>query len=118
MKRFIVIIVVLAVVFSSLAPTKPANADGNGWVIGGALLGGFLLGSILGPHEIIVGPVYPAYPPPHGYYPPPVYYPLYYQPQAVWIPDHYEWCEVTVCPQGYCYRTQVQMVVPGHWEYR
>ncbi len=121
--------------FLSFAIPKPANAGSKDLLIGGALLGGgFLLGSIFGPHDrIIIGPVYPAYPysypPPVYYYPPPIYYPppttysppVYYPPTARWIPDHYELRWQTVCEIMYqrqnCYQTQITVFIPGHWEY-
>lgn len=142
MKKLAILGLLFLIVFS-FAP-KPVNAGGNGWAIGGAALGGFLLGSILGPHDrIVVGPVYSAYPSyaPYGYYPPPVYYqppvvyqppvyyqpsmtyspPVYYPPTARWIPDHYEWRWQTVCEIMYqrqnCYPTQITVFIPGHWEY-
>ncbi len=119
-KRVLSVFLISLFVLSFTAPV-PAYAGGDGWAIGGAVLGGFLLGSILGPHDrIIVGPVYPTYPSylPYGYYPPPVIY----QPQQVWIPDHYELRWRTVCEYMYqrqnCYQTQILVFIPGHWEYR
>lgn len=122
MKRFVAIILILSVI-AIIAVPAPANAGGNkGLIIGGALLGGFLLGSVLNNHDrvhdrVIVGPVYPPYPPP-VYYPPPVVY----QPQLVWIPDHYEmrWqknCEV-MYQYPRCYLASITVFIPGHWEYR
>ena len=67
MKRILGASLVFVFVLSFLVVPTPVRAGGNGWAIGGALLGGFLLGSILGPRDqVIVGPVYPDYPP----YPP------------------------------------------------
>lgn len=128
MKKLIAVILVLLIITIIIIPTL-AEAGGDGWKIGGALLGGFLLGSVLGPHDrVIVGPVYPAYPP-YPYYPPPIYYPpqVYYpppvyQPQPVWIPEHYEFQWQTVCEIMYqrehCYPAQITVFIPGHWEYR
>ncbi len=133
MKRIVSAVLILTLIFLFFNP-KPADAGNNsGWAIGGALLGGFLLGSVLGPYDrIIVGPVYPAYPSytPYGYYPPPVYYPplgsyypppVVYQPQPVWIPAHYEWRWQTVCEYMYqrqnCYQAQITVFILGHWEY-
>lgn len=130
MKRLAAIVLILSVV-AIVAIPAPANAGGKDWLIGGALFGGgLLLGSILGPHDrVIVGPVYPSYPPP-VYYPPPIYYPsptaypppAYYPPVARWIPDHYELRWQTVCEVMYqrqhCYPAQITVFIPGHWEYR
>lgn len=118
MKRTISTFLISLVALSLLAPV-PANAGGgNGWAIGGALLGGFLLGSVLNHHDqIVVGSVY-------RHYPAPVYYPpsVVYQPQPVWIPDHYELRWRTVCEIMYqrqnCYPAQIMVFIPGHWEYR
>ncbi len=117
MKRSIAIVLILLVIAVVVVPA-PANAGGNnGWMIGGVFLGGFLLGSVLNSHDkIVVGPVYPHYPPPI-YYPPPVY-----QPQPIWVPDHYELRWQTVCEymyqRHYCYPVQITVFIPGHWEYR
>lgn len=109
MKRTLILLLVAALSAALMNP-KPVDARGNGWAIGGAILGGIILGGILGSQDrIVIGPVYPTYPPPVIYYPPPVY-----QPQQVWIVDRYEWR--MVCPLWRpCYQFQVQI---GHWEYR
>lgn len=120
MRRAFSIFLILLVTLSLLVPI-PANAGGgNGWAIGGALLGGFLLGSVLSHHgQVVVGPVYRHYPQP-VYYPPPAA--AYYQPQSVWIPDHYELRWRTVCEiiyqRQHCYPAQIAVFIPGHWEYR
>ncbi len=121
MKKFLIMIITAILLVGFVNP-KPANAGGNkGLVIGGALLGGFLLGSVLNSHDrIIVGPVYPSYPLP-VYYPPPVYYP---SPPVRWIPDHYEFRWVTTCqtyrypyPYQNCYQHQITVFIPGQWGY-
>lgn len=127
MKRIGSAFLALTLVFIIFGPA-PANAGGgNGWAIGGVLLGVLIIGSIIHHDHVIVGPVYPAYPPPVYYIPPatlpPVYYqpPVIYQPQPVWIPDHYELRWQTVCEVMYqhqhCYRIQMTVFIPGHWEY-
>lgn len=122
-KWFVAIVLVLLIIAIIAIPAPASAGGGNGWAIGGALLGGFFLGSVLGPREnIIIGPAYPPpvyYPSPLGYYPPPA---VYYQPQSVWIPDHYESRWQLDCERMYirrhCYQTPITVFVPGHWEYR
>src|SRR3990167_2142695 len=64
MKRILGASLVFVFVLSFLVVPTPVRAGGNGWAIGGALLGGFLLGSIFGPRRQFVGgavfPVSPA----------------------------------------------------------
>ena len=112
MKRILGASLVFVFVLSFLVVPTPVRAGGNGWAIGGALLGGFLLGSILGPRDqVIVGPVYPPYHRPPVYYPPP--------PQPVWIPGYWGYQPVTVCDYyGRCYPATQGVWVEGHWEYR
>ncbi|MDO8574708.1 MAG: hypothetical protein Q7R61_00275 [bacterium] len=111
MKKFLILIIAAILLVGFINP-KPANAgDNTGWVF----LGGFLLGSVLGPHDrIIIGPVYSTYP---SYQPP-----VIYQPQQIWVPAHYEWRWQTVCEYMYqrqnCYQAQITVFIPGHWEYR
>lgn len=123
MKRFIAITLTSLVIALIVIPMPADAGNNNGWTVGGALLGGFLLGSILGPNDrVIIGQVYPPYPPP-VYSPPQVYYPppVYYPGSARWIPDHYELRWQTVCEYMYqrqhCYPAQITVFVPGHWEY-
>ena len=120
MKRVLSIFLASLIILAFVIPAPADAGSNNGWVISGALLGGFLLGSALGPHDrIIFGPVYPTYPsyPPYGYYPPPVYYPS----RQIWIPAHYEWHWQTVCEIMYqrqnCYQAQITVFIPGHWQY-
>lgn len=130
MKQFIAIVLILSVIMIIAIPAPVEAGGNNGLAMGGALLGGFFLGSVLNHHDrVIVGPVYPPYPPP-VYYPSPVYYPppmtypypVYYPPAARWIPDHYESRWQTVCEVMYqrqhCYPAQITVFIPGHWEYR
>lgn len=128
MRSFFSIFLVLIVVLSFSTPAPADAGGGNGWVIGGAVLGGFLLGSVLGHHnqhnQVVAGPVYRHYPAPI-YYQPPVYSyppPVVYQPQPAWIPDHYELRWRTVCEIMYqrqnCYHHQITVLIPGHWEHR
>ena len=125
MKRIITIVLILSFIALVAIPV-PANAGGgNGWAIGGAILGGLLLGSVLNNHgRIVVGPAHPHYPPP-VYYPSPVYPSPVYEPQPVWIPDYYVLRPVVTCqqyrypyPYQNCFRHHITVLVPGHWEHR
>ena len=103
MKRPIAIILILSATVMIAVPA-PVDAGGKDWLIGGALLGGFLLGSVLGQHDhVVVGP------------------PVYYPPVARWIPEHYELRWQKVCETMYyrprCYQAQITVFIPGHWEY-
>lgn len=122
MKYFVAVILVLSVIAVFAVPA-PVDAGGNGFAVAGALLGGFLLGSVLNSDRLIVGPVYPYYYSP-PVYPSPFYYPppVVYQRQPIWIPERYEWQPQIVCEVVYmrqhCYPAQTTVIIPGHWEYR
>lgn len=124
MKRLVATILILSVIAVVAIPAPVEAGSSNGCVVGGALLGGFLLGSVLNHRDhVIVGPVYPPYPPP-VYYPPPAAYPIPgdYSLPVRWIPDHYEsrWqthCEIMYQYQR-CYSVPITVFIPGHWEYK
>lgn len=77
----------------AMTNVKPARADG--FSVGAALLGGFLIGTIWAPRVMTAPPMI------HGpavqyYYPQPQYRPQYYAPPP---PAHYQAPPVTVCAQ-------------------